>query len=222
MLQTFSKWTLKRTDYKKPEPTARICKCSVISVRSQIQFKCLLFDLYQHWPHEQKYLTLTSFNLPSLSPQAPKPMTRKGKFLPENWVRIWICAGIFALERIRAQLSQKCTFKSVWDPFKTLCKSDRASNCAARAQVFIQTRMLKYAVTHSGFAMLQTLENQANFATWTGICTFGGPENMGGGGVGEVNNPCNPDRFHPEWNSASLHFSCNRNYHDKKCQWPIW
>lgn len=45
-------------------------------------------------------------------------------------------AGIFALEGIRAQLSQKCTFKSVWDPFKTPCKSARTSSHAACAQVF--------------------------------------------------------------------------------------
>lgn len=89
-------------------------------------------------------------------------------------------AGIFALERIRAQLSEKCTFKSVWDSFKTLCKSDRASNRAACAQVFTQTRRLEYAVIYAGFGILQTPENQVKFTTGTGICTFGGSENVEG------------------------------------------
>lgn len=94
-------------------------------------------------------------------------------------------AGIFALEGIRAQLSQKCTFKSVWDSFKTPCNSDRTSNHAAFAQVFTQTRRLKCAVTHSGFGVLQTPENQGKFATQTGISTFGGSENMEGEGVNQ-------------------------------------
>lgn len=126
------------------------------------------FDLYQHWPHEQKYLTLSSFSLPSLSPLVPKPMTRKSNLLPQNWVRIWMFAGIFALEIIKAWLSQKCTFKSFWDPFKTPCKTGRASKHAARAQVLTRTRRLKYAVTHSGFGVVQTPENPAKFATQTG------------------------------------------------------
>lgn len=126
------------------------------------------FDLYQHWPQEQKYLILSSFSLPSLSPQVPKPMTRKRKFLPQNWVRIWMFAGIFALEGIRAWLSQKCTFKYFWDPFKTPCKTGRASNRAACAQVLSQTRRLKCAVTHSGFGVVQTPENPAKFATRRG------------------------------------------------------
>lgn len=48
---------------------------------------------------------------------------------------------------------------------------------------------------HAGFGILQTPENQAKFATGTGICTFGGSENMEGE---KAKNRCNPDTFHPE------------------------
>lgn len=120
------------------------------------------------------------------------------------------------LERIRAQLSQQYTFKKLWDHLKTLCKSDRPSSCT---QVFTKNRRLKHAVTHAGFGTVADSRKSSKichrnmnvFATWVDLRRWK-----------KKKNPCKPDTFHLEWNSAFLHFTFNRNYHDKKCQWPIW
>lgn len=180
MLQTYPKWKLKRTDYNKLEPTVESCKCPQLfqwGAKSNLNVYFLTCINTDHMSRNTLPWALLTCLLYLQKYQNQWP--EKINFCPESQ-DLDMFAGVLALERIRAHLSQKCTFKWVWDPFNTLCKSDRASSCAACAQVFTQTRRLKCAVTHAGIGMLQTPENQAKFATGTGICTFGGSENVVG------------------------------------------
>lgn len=119
----------------------------------------------------------------------------------------------FAIRHLgkKCESVEKCIFKTLrLRSLKTLCKSDRACAHVPTESRDCDTHGLWSSCTQQ--KMKQKLSQECEY-----ICNFSGSER-----VEDKINPCKAGTFHLEWNSGFPHITFNRNYHDKKCQGPIW